>query len=123
MNNNWKNLPNEIIDLIIHYDGRIKLRNGVYMNQISKKDERYQLLSSMSRKEFYELTLNTGLETFMINNRIIRETFVFFRKKRYENNTFFAIFFEEQLNPQPYKITHHFFLQSMFSDHQTFILP
>ena len=126
MENLIKKLPNELKDLIIQYDGSIKFRNGVYMNQIDKKDDRYQLLRSMSRKEFYETTLNSYTpvnETFMFNNKFLRETFVFFRNKRYENNTFFAIYFEEQLEPQPYKITHHFFLQSMFSDHQTFILP
>lgn len=121
MENIWKKLPNEIIDLIIKFDGRMKCRNGVYMNQIDKKDERYQLLRSMARKEFYETKLNIGRQTYMINNRFLRETFVFFRNKRYNDYQYYTIYFEEQLDPPPYIITHHFF--KTFSDYQSFILP
>lgn len=123
MENLLKKLPKEIIDLIIQYDGRMKYRNGVYMVKIDKNDDRYPLLHNLPKKEFYETSLNYGREVFMINNRILRETFVFFRNKRYENNTYYSIYFEEQLDPPPYKITHRFFLGSIFSDHQTFILP
>lgn len=37
-------LPVELIDLTLEYDGSIKKRNGVYMNQIPKNDTRYDLL-------------------------------------------------------------------------------
>ena len=36
--------PLEIIHHILQYDGRIKYRNGKYMNQICKDDYRYNLL-------------------------------------------------------------------------------
>ena len=120
MDKNWKSLPNEIIDLIIQYDGRIKYRNGVYMNQIDKKDDRYLLLYCISRKEFFETSLNFQRE-FMFNSKFVRETFVFFRKKRYENNKYFSIYFEEQLDPLPYTITHHF--MKTFTNNCSFILP
>jgi len=37
-------LPVEIIHRILEYDGRIKYRNGKYMNQIDPDDYRYHLL-------------------------------------------------------------------------------
>ena len=41
-------LPLDIIHRILEYDGRIKYRNGKYMNQICKDDYRYHLLRKIS---------------------------------------------------------------------------
>ena len=40
-------LPLEIVHRILEYDGRIKYRNGKYMNQICKDDDRYKMLQSI----------------------------------------------------------------------------
>ena len=40
-------LPLEIVHRILEYDGRIKYRNGKYMNQIAQDDYRYHLLRKM----------------------------------------------------------------------------
>lgn len=42
-------LPQDIIRHIISYSDAVKYRNGKYMNQISKEDERYILLQTIPR--------------------------------------------------------------------------
>jgi hypothetical protein len=40
-------LPLELVHRILEYDGRIKYRNGKYMNQIDWDDDRYKMLKQM----------------------------------------------------------------------------
>lgn len=40
----FKNLPNEIIHIILQYDGKIKYRFGMYLNQINTNIIKYNLL-------------------------------------------------------------------------------
>jgi len=42
-------LPTELINRILEYDGRIKYRNGKYMNRISQDDDRYKIVKSLPR--------------------------------------------------------------------------
>jgi hypothetical protein len=37
-------IPNELIHIILEYDGRIKYKKGQYINIIHKKDERYTII-------------------------------------------------------------------------------
>jgi hypothetical protein len=46
-------LPLEIVNRILEYDGRIKYRHGKYMNQIAQDDYRYQMLQQMPQIEPY----------------------------------------------------------------------
>ena len=47
-------LPRDIKNIILDFDGNIKYRRGVYMNQIHKEDERYVLLQYIPPKNIHE---------------------------------------------------------------------
>ena len=47
-------LPQEIVNHILEYDGRIKYRHGKYMNQIAKDDDRYNILKSIQPIKIFE---------------------------------------------------------------------
>ena len=44
-------VPEELLHIILSYDGRIKYRNGKYVNIIHKHDERYNMLYPIVSKK------------------------------------------------------------------------
>jgi len=59
--------PLEIVHLILEYAGKIKYRNGKYMNQIAQDDDRYKMLQTIpqtklinGRSEYWYMILQTN---------------------------------------------------------------
>jgi hypothetical protein len=48
-------IPKELLHIILSYDGRIKYRNGKYINIIHKNDERYNIISPIINKKIETL--------------------------------------------------------------------
>lgn len=48
----YSNIPNDIINIILEYDGRIKYKNGIYVNIINKNDERFNIIKPIINNKF-----------------------------------------------------------------------
>lgn len=46
-----KNIPTDLLHIILEYDGRIKYKNGQYTNIIHQKDERYDMIKPLINKK------------------------------------------------------------------------
>ena len=47
----FSNIPNDLLDIILEYDGRIKYKHGKYVNIIHKNDERYDIIRPLMSKK------------------------------------------------------------------------
>ena len=44
-------IPKDVLHIILEYDGRIKYKNGKYVNIIHKNDERYNIITPIVSKK------------------------------------------------------------------------
>ena len=51
------NLPFELVDKILQYDGRMKYRKGEFINVIHKRDSRYSILDNVIQKKQNIITI------------------------------------------------------------------
>jgi len=45
------NIIKDVLDIILEYDGRIKYKNGKYINIIHKYDSRYNIINQIVKKK------------------------------------------------------------------------
>jgi hypothetical protein len=55
-------IPEDLLHIILDYDGRIKYKNGEYVNIIHKNDERYNIIKPLISKKI-EIIKNIELES------------------------------------------------------------
>jgi hypothetical protein len=66
-----KVFPKELLHIILEFDGRIKYRNGKYVNIIHKHDERYDMITPLISKKIEILkTIHIDGESFYFEFRI-----------------------------------------------------
>ena len=70
--------PLEIVHRILEYDGRIKYRNGKYMNQIAQDDDRYQMLQGIP--QFHS---NKSSE-WSSSHMILRKNYIYYTKHSHD---------------------------------------
>jgi hypothetical protein len=63
-------LPKELLHIILELDGRIKYRNGTYVNIIHKHDERYDMMKPLISKKIEILkTIHIDSDSFYFEFR------------------------------------------------------
>jgi uncharacterized pyridoxamine 5'-phosphate oxidase family protein len=65
-------VPEELLHIILSYDGRIKYRNGKYLDIIHKNDERYNIITPIINKK---IEILQSIENFGENSFYFEFTF------------------------------------------------
>jgi len=57
----FNTIPTDLLSLVLEYDGRIKYKNGKYVNIIHKKDERYNIIQKIIVKKIEIIKKNLDI--------------------------------------------------------------
>lgn len=68
----YSDIPEDLLPIILSYYGRIKYRNGKYVNIIDKNDERYNIIAPIISKKIQILQ---NIEDFSENSFYLEFTF------------------------------------------------
>ena len=83
-------LPMEIVNEILEYEGRIKYKNGKYINKIHKYDDRYDILLTIQKPFIYPVPIlgilyysiicftNTKYSLTVVMNKVFNNINVYF---------------------------------------------
>lgn len=85
-------IPEELLHIILEYDGRIKYKKGKYINIIHKNDERYNIITPILSKkteimktiEFHELGFYFEVGFNIINHVGLVYDYNFSYKNKFE---------------------------------------
>ena len=102
-------LPTELIDIILEFEGSIKQRNGVYMNQISRSDERYKFLDKLHINSLNNLEIMKDLDNLKAYMNLERNHEVVLNEDDYDEIDEYII---EELDEIHYKFSYLFTLMS-----------
>lgn len=89
--------PMDIVRHILQYDGRMKFRNGIFMNQISKTDVRYEIIHSIPRKKICSI----GIFVYFTNHH--KSVFIVIPK---QNEIIYSFIYDGDITkiPQVYQV-------------------
>ena len=111
----FTNLPIDIVHLIIEYNGSMKLRNGIYINQLDIKSKKFNRLREIYVKKtevFNEILINYGLKNpfyidiFIYNEKKIK--FGFILDYFYIQNNFFICCYKDISKTDEYLLSRAF---------------
>jgi hypothetical protein len=90
-------IPKELLNIILEYDGRIKYKNGKYVNIIHKNDYRYYIiqkvvLNKLSIMKDFDFANDSFY--FEINFDIDKKVGLYYDYNLYNNNLFVIGFYD-----------------------------
>jgi len=104
----FSNLPLDVIHYILSYNDTIKYRNGKYMNQICKKDTRYELLLKIPPiktnpiyKYVYEIMNDYTTCNYM-------QTYALLCVDIYSDKIIYTFCYDVEVNPQNYHLWYRY---------------